>query len=86
MLSRKTLSSKQKTSIPTATVSSPLPPPRLRDSLPEENLWWYNSFGEIRIPYAITTDAITYYSDSLLPRATARLPQAHGTLGDEREA
>ncbi len=29
----------------------------------EKNLWWYNEFDNIRIPYAVTTDAIEYYSN-----------------------
>lgn len=31
--------------------------------IPEEPLWWYDTFDDVRIPYAITAEAIEYYSD-----------------------
>ena len=34
-----------------------------RDLIPDTNYWFYDSFDGIRIPYAITIDAINYYSD-----------------------
>jgi len=30
---------------------------------PDEPLWWYCGFDGVRIPYAITGDAVDYYSD-----------------------
>jgi hypothetical protein len=32
---------------------------------PDGDLWWYTEY-EVRIPYAITTEAIDYYSDVIL--------------------
>jgi hypothetical protein len=29
----------------------------------DENLWWYDSFDGVRIPYAVTSDAVDYYAD-----------------------
>lgn len=34
-------------------------------SLPEEGLWWYDTQQDIRIPYAITAEAIDYYADKV---------------------
>lgn len=37
-------------------------PNRLKD-IPEKNCWYFDSFDNILIPYAITADAIIYYSN-----------------------
>lgn len=34
--------------------------------LPAEQLWWYDSFDDVRIPYAVTGDALRYYRDLTL--------------------
>ncbi|MEM1096856.1 MAG: hypothetical protein AAGJ10_19835 [Bacteroidota bacterium] len=34
-----------------------------RLELPESDYWYYTSFEDVRIPYAITGDAVSYYSD-----------------------
>ncbi|MEM1127970.1 MAG: hypothetical protein AAGI71_15080 [Bacteroidota bacterium] len=38
-------------------------PPERHDRIPETGYWYLDSFDGVRIPYALTGDAVTYYSD-----------------------
>jgi len=38
-------------------------PESFAGQIPDEDLWWYDSWGDILIPYAITAEAVDYYSN-----------------------